>query len=671
MAFAVGVDIANLPIMASDTSQQIVALTPTVSTPPPVRRLEGVAQSSDRPQSVHPRSGALVRVANRRSGGQPVEPMGSVPDSTEPYRKFAGEVPLPGYTLIQPLGRGGFGEVWKCEAPGGLLKAIKFVKGSDASDPAGGHQLRQEYDAFEQVKAIRHPFLLCLERVELVGNELVMVMGLADRHIGDRFSECRSAGLPGIPRDELTGYLREAAEALDVISAQYGLQHLDVKPANLFLTAGHLQVGDYGLVSKLDGGTESGKNRGLTPKYASPEVLRGGVHTQSDQYSLALVYQEMLTGCFPYSGRSAQQMMMQHVTAQPDLSSLPAADCGPVARALSKSPEQRFASCLDFIDALGSSDARSARRSSVIAAPNTPRPPAISTAVRLTAPANRQATGAKGSSITPAPHLGLARPKLQSGEMRSVVPTEKLLGRVAPAPSCTPQTVIDAVVSAAADGRSLTVSSDSVRSADGTWSCRFLTTVDPRLAKIKLELVWEEGGFAMDVRGPNRVVFRKIAPGLRFFGKKEQAGLEVVVDLPENGGNIGEVLACGRIFGEAKSEFLRGAEKSIAGLFAAISGALNNVQERRRHPRFPAEFPVMLIPLRSDGSLEPPLYGRCIDVSAGGLAIQSPHQLPSKYVYVAFDQIAGTRGLALLVQTIKSRANEGGFRVTGCYRMDL
>jgi serine/threonine protein kinase len=265
---------------------------------------------------------------------------------------MAGTEPLPGYRLLEPLGRGGFGEVWKCEAPGGLHKAIKFVPGSSAEDGKGEARFDQELDAFEQIKVIRHPFLLTLERVEIIRGELVMVMELADRQLQDRYRECRTCGLPGIPRDELLAYFADAAEALDMIGAKYGLQHLDVKPANLFLVAGHVKVGDYGLVARLDpDGAQSG-NRGLTPKYVSPEALRGQPSAQSDQYSLALVYQELLTGTFPYAGRTPQQLMLQHVSAKPDLSPLPAVDQQIVIQALAKNPEERFNSCLAFIQAL-------------------------------------------------------------------------------------------------------------------------------------------------------------------------------------------------------------------------------------------------------------------------------------------------------------------------------
>src|SRR5262245_31931880 len=131
--------------------------------------------------------------------------------------------PIPGYRLIERLGRGGFGEVWKAEAPGGLLKAIKFVFGeikeSKDKSSAGDQELR----ALNRIKTIRHPYILSLERVDIVDNQLVIVMELADRSLTERYKECQGQGLPGIPREELLRYMEETAEALDLLNNEYQL----------------------------------------------------------------------------------------------------------------------------------------------------------------------------------------------------------------------------------------------------------------------------------------------------------------------------------------------------------------------------------------------------------------------------------------------------------------
>ena len=227
---------------------------------------------------------------------------------------------LPGYTLSTKLGAGGYGEVWLAHAPGGLTKAVKFIFGS-YHDKRAEHELR----ALQKIKEVRHPFLLSLERIEVVDGRLVIVTELADASLKDRFDECVAQGQPGVPRDELLKYLRDAADALDYLSQRHKLQHLDVKPENLLLIGGHVKVADFGLVKDV-GKSQASLVGGLTPLYSAPEVFQGAPSVHSDQYSLAVLYQEMLTGVLPFDGATAAELTLQHLHDEPNLAPLPTAD---------------------------------------------------------------------------------------------------------------------------------------------------------------------------------------------------------------------------------------------------------------------------------------------------------------------------------------------------------
>lgn len=268
-----------------------------------------------------------------------------------PVRLLSQEEPIPGYRLIERLGRGGFGEVWKAEAPGGFLKAIKFVFGDLDSADDTARPAEQEKKALERVKLIRHPYILSLEQVQVVDGQLIIVMELADRNLWDRFRECRAQGLPGIPRDELLRYMEETAEALDLMNNHYNIQHLDIKPQNLFLVYNHIKVADFGLAKMFEGGrgTITG---GVTPVYAAPETFEGWISRYTDQYSLAIVFQELLTGTRPFNGSNTRQLLMQHLNGQPDLSHLPECDRAIIARALAKKPDDRWPSCMEMVRAL-------------------------------------------------------------------------------------------------------------------------------------------------------------------------------------------------------------------------------------------------------------------------------------------------------------------------------
>jgi hypothetical protein len=162
--------------------------------------------------------------------------------------------------------------------------------------------------------------------------------------------------------EEALSITKQVASALDYAHRQ-GLVHRDIKPENILLQEGEAMLTDFGiaLAVKEAGGnrlTQTGLSLG-TPQYMSPEQATGdrGIDARSDVYSLASVLYEMLAGEPPVTGASAQSMIAKLMTERPTQlrvlrDTVPLAVDAAVAKALAKTPADRFASAGEFARAL-------------------------------------------------------------------------------------------------------------------------------------------------------------------------------------------------------------------------------------------------------------------------------------------------------------------------------
>jgi len=251
------------------------------------------------------------------------------------------------------------------------------------------------------------------------------------------------------------------------------------------------------------------------------------------------------------------------------------------------------------------------------------------------------------------------------------VPVARLLGGTAADPAIQPVDFANAVVAATAPGgHAPQTTTDIGRTADGAWVCRFPTTVAAQMVPFKLTVIPGLWGVTVEQPDPLRLVFKKHGSKglLGAFGKKP--GLEVVVQLAPPGRSIGEVVVTGGLFGNPDQAFARAAENSIPQLIGDIRRELQNVEDRRKHPRLPASFPVSIYPIHSDGGIDPPLRGICKDVSVGGLSFVVPTPLRTKYSYVAFEGIKAVAGVAILMRLVRSQKGDEVL-AAGSYRTDL
>jgi len=178
--------------------------------------------------------------------------------------------------------------------------------------------------------------------------------------------------------DEALTITRQVASALDYAHRQ-GLVHRDIKPENILLQEGEAMLTDFGIALAV---TEAGGNRltqtGLslgTPQYMSPEQATGdrGVDARSDVYSLASVLYEMLAGEPPVTGANAQSMIAKLMTEKPTRlrvlrDTIPEAADAAVAKALAKTPADRFATAGDFMRALDAANSSSSAPGTAAAA---------------------------------------------------------------------------------------------------------------------------------------------------------------------------------------------------------------------------------------------------------------------------------------------------------------
>ena len=262
------------------------------------------------------------------------------------------------YQITGELGRGAMGVVYRAQDPAiGRTVAIKTIRLGDITD-SGEHQRLRERLMREARSAglLSHPSIVTIYDVGEQDDMAYIAMEFVQGHSLEQLMR-RHGPLAG---PQIVQILRDTAEALDYAHAR-GIVHRDVKPANIMIAeSGAVKITDFGVAKIASQNMTQADTILGTPSFMSPEQIEGRpVDGRSDQFALAVITYELLTGEKPFVGDTLPGLLYQIVRQEPTSPHLLNASLRePVSRvlaqAMDKNLEQRFLKCTAFVRALES-----------------------------------------------------------------------------------------------------------------------------------------------------------------------------------------------------------------------------------------------------------------------------------------------------------------------------
>ncbi len=257
------------------------------------------------------------------------------------FRFGNGDKPLSGFTIKRGVGVGGFGEVYFATNDAGKEVALKQIQ----------RNLDVEVRGVRQCMNLKHPNLISLYDIQFdADNQGWIVMEYVS---GMSLRDTLEQNPEGLERNELNRWFGQIVAGVAYLH-DHGIVHRDLKPANIFQDEGIVKIGDYGLSKFISCSRRGGQTESVgTFHYMAPEIGKGEYGKEIDVYALGVMLFELVTGTVPYDGESSQEIIMKHLTADPDLQGVASPIREVVGKALAKNPSHRFSDVRDMLRPLG------------------------------------------------------------------------------------------------------------------------------------------------------------------------------------------------------------------------------------------------------------------------------------------------------------------------------